>query len=44
MRSGAAFGAESHLADEVKGSKQPMMGFPLGLSDKPATAREWNIR
>jgi hypothetical protein len=41
---GSSIGANRHLLDGLKGSLKPMTHFSLGLSDKLAAAREWNIR
>jgi hypothetical protein len=41
---GASIGIRPHLLKDLKGSLNPMTHFFLGLSDKLATAREWNIR
>lgn len=41
---GRTVGADPHVLEELRGSLNPMTHFSLGLSDKLATAREWNIR
>jgi hypothetical protein len=41
---GSSIVADPNILEELKGSLNPMTHFSLGLSDKLATAREWNIR
>jgi len=41
---GSSIVADRNILEELKGSLNPMTHFSLGLSDKLATAREWNIR
>ena len=41
---GSSIVADANILEELRGSLNPMTHFSLGLSDKLATAREWNIR
>jgi len=41
---GSSIVADPNILEELKGSLNPMTHFSLRLSDKLATAREWNIR
>ena len=41
---GSSIVADPDILEELKGSLNPMTHFSLGLSDKLATARKWNIK